>query len=145
MSKLLALIRSDQFIELVKYGIVGVLTTVVNLVVKYLFLLPFGDTDSNFLLTAAIVVGWIASVAFAYVANKIYVCKTRGTSPQETLREAGSFVTARLLSLGIDWVFVLATVNLLGMDKWISMILSNIVVIILNYFASKLWIFKKAK
>ena len=59
------------------------------------------------------------------------------------VREILSFFAARLLSLGFDYAFVNAAVAFWLMDDRIAKLLSNIMVIILNYFASKLIIFKK--
>ena len=50
--------------ELIIYGIVGVLTTVVNWIVSYLF--------NNILQTDVVItnsIAWIAAVTFAYIRN----------------------------------------------------------------------------
>ena len=55
------------------------------------------------------------------------------------------FVTARLLSLGFDAAFVELAVHLAGMNDLLAKLIANVIVIILNYFASKFWIFRKRK
>lgn len=80
---------------------------------------------------------------FAYWANKVFVFKNNDWHGKALAKEILSFVAARLLSLGFDYVFVNAAVVFWLMDDRIAKLLSNIIVIILNYFASKLIIFKK--
>lgn len=136
MEKLKKFILSDGFRELVVYGIVGVLTTVINYVV---YLLTSGPLGIN----PAITLAWLLSVLFAYWANKVFVFKNNAWRGKALVKEILSFFAARLLSLGFDYGFVNAAVAFWLMDDRIAKLLSNIIVIILNYFASKLIIFKK--
>lgn len=136
MEKLKKFILSDGFRELVVYGIVGVLTTIINYVVYLLTSTPLG-------INPAITLAWLLSVLFAYWANKVFVFKNNAWRGKALVREILSFFAARLLSLGFDYGFVNAAVAFWLMDDRIAKLLSNIMVIILNYFASKLIIFKK--
>lgn len=136
MEKLKKFILSDGFRELVVYGIVGVLTTIINYVVYLLTSTPLG-------INPAITLAWLLSVLFAYWANKVFVFKNNAWRGKALVREILSFFAARLLSLGFDYAFVNAAVAFWLMDDRIAKLLSNIMVIILNYFASKLIIFKK--
>lgn len=145
MNKIRELLRSEKFRELFRYGVFGLLTTLVNLAVYWLFMLPFGDNPANPAISAGLVVSWIAAVAFAYVTNKLYVFRSRGLSKRETLREAGAFLLARLFSLGFDVVFVLAMVNWLGLGDKPAKLISNVLVIVVNYALSKLVIFNRSR
>lgn len=136
MEKLKKFILSDGFRELVVYGIVGVLTTIINYVVYLLTSTPLG-------INPAITLAWLLSVLFAYWANKVFVFKNNAWRGKALVKEILSFFAARLLSLGFDYGFVNAAVAFWLMDDRIAKLLSNIIVIILNYFASKLIIFKK--
>lgn len=86
---------------------------------------------------------WVIAVAFGYVANKIFVFKTHCESTAALLREAGSFFTMRLVSLGMETVLMFLLVEMLHLNDLAMKLLVNIVVIILNYVFSKLFIFKK--
>ena len=97
----------------------------------------------TYLFSFATAVAWVASVAFAFWANKVFVFKSPGWNRKVLSRELPGFVSARLLSLVFDWAFVLLTVKLAGMNDLVAKLISNIVVIVLNYFASKFWIFRK--
>ena len=124
--------------ELVSYLFVGVATTLVNYVMYYLATRPMGlDVMPGTWLA------WVVAVAFGYAANKAYVFHTHCASKMELLREAGSFFAMRLLSLGMETVLMFVLVELLHFNDLAMKLLVNIVVIILNYVFSKLFIFKK--
>ena len=85
----------------------------------------------------------MVAVAFGYVANKAFVFHTHCDSVLSLLREAGSFFAMRLVSLGMETVLMYLTVTVLGLNDLVMKLIVNIVVIILNYVFSKLFIFKK--
>ena len=88
-------------------------------------------------------VAWVIAVAFGYVANKLFVFKTHCPDTGALLREAGSFFAMRLVSLGMETVLMFLLVEVLHLNDLAMKLLVNIVVIILNYVFSKLFIFKK--
>ena len=148
--KLKASLRSDRFRELFFYGIVGLITTAVNwgvyTLISRLSASLLGIPVENAILIAfSTVIGWAASVAFAFWANKKYVFRSPGWDMTTLKRELPEFITARLLSLGFDAAFVELAVHLAGMNDLAAKLIANIIVIILNYFASKFWIFRKRK
>ena len=61
------------------------------------------------------------------------------------LKEAGGFVTARVMSgvldVAIMWVFA----DCIGFNDLVIKLLSNVVVVVFNYVASKLVVFGKKK
>lgn len=124
--------------ELVSYLFVGVATTVVNYVVYYIAtrLLSMGVMPGTW-------TAWVVAVAFGYVANKAFVFHTHCDRVLSLLREAGSFFAMRLVSLGMETVLMYLTVTVLGLNDLVMKLIVNIVVIILNYVFSKLFIFKK--
>ena len=148
MNRLKDFLRGERFRELFIYGVVGVLTTAINYGV-YIGLTQVWSAlvgcapDHPALILVANVAAWILSVAFAFWANKKYVFRSPLWTREVLRREVPGFVTARLLSLGFDVVFVEGCVLLLGMNHLIAKLLSNVIVVILNYFASKFWIFRR--
>ena len=148
MQQLRAFLRSERFREIFIYGVVGVLTTAINYVVYFgvsrgaaavLGIAP----DHAAMILAAKIIAWAAAVAFAFWANKVYVFRSADWSKSTLRRELPGFVSARVLSLVFDAAFVEFAVHLLGMNDLIATLISNIIVIVLNYFASKFWIFRK--
>lgn len=148
MKRWIALLRSARFRELFVYGVVGVLTTAINYAAyaggtRGLAALMGIAPDHGVLILAVKIVAWGLSVAFAFWANKKYVFFSRDWSARTLRRELPGFVSARLLSLGFDAAFVELTVHLMGMNDLIATLIANVIVIVLNYFASKFWIFRK--
>lgn len=124
--------------ELVSYLFVGVATTLVNYIVYYLATRVVGLDVMPGTWTA-----WVFAVAFGYAANKAFVFHTHCENMLALLREAGSFFAMRLASLGIETVLMFLLVEMLHLNDLAMKLLVNIVVIILNYVFSKLFIFKK--
>ncbi len=126
--------------EMITYIICGVLTTIVNYVVY--FLMPRFESN-NFDIALANVVAWTVAVIFAYFVNKIFVFDSLSWDKKTVAREFTSFITARLLSLGFDTLFLIVTVGYLKWNEPAMKLLSNVFVLIMNYIASKFLIFKK--
>lgn len=124
--------------ELVTYLFAGVATTVVNYVVYFLVtrMLGMGVMGGTW-------VAWVVAVAFAYWANKVFVFHTHCPSVAALVKEAAGFAGMRLASLGMETVIMYVTVSVLGLNDLVMKLLTNFVVIILNYVFSKLFIFKK--
>lgn len=119
------------------YLFFGGCTTLVNILV-YLIATRMFALDP----LAATVAAWFLSVLFAYVTNKIFVFESREARLPYLLKEAALFFAFRILSgvldTGMMWIFV----TQLGVQDLLIKIVSNIVVVILNYIFSKLWIFR---
>lgn len=124
--------------ETITYIIFGVLTTAVNYVTYYL-LYRFTALDAIIYNTIA----WAVSVIFAFITNKLFVFESKKWAIRTVLREFFPFVGARILSLLLEEAFLVLTVNVLGMHELIAKIIISVVVVIVNYFASKFIIFRK--
>ena len=138
--------------EIINYIIFGVLTTVVNFAVFWLFNRLLGK---NFYLLSN-VIAWIVAVAFAYVTNRIWVFESKVTTVKGILLEVSEFFLARLFSLVVEEAGLLILVNLLKFKvlsfdlfsfnvtgEMLAKVLLAVVVVILNYIFSKFIIFKK--
>lgn len=122
--------------ETISYFIVGVLTTVISIVVftGCYRKLKMSTVVSN-------IISWVLAVAFAYVANKIFVFRSPSWELAVVIKEITGFVSARLLTLGFDIAFIYVTVDKMHWNDILCKISSNVVVMIVNYVASKLFIF----
>lgn len=144
--KLMELIRKVISKEVVSYLFFGVMTTVVNFI-------AFGLCEGKMHYLVANAVAWVAAVVFAFVTNKLFVFDSKSWKPNVLFKEAVSFTGARLLTLGIEEIGMWGLIDLLHLDKAFTLpfisgemvvkIIISIVVVILNYFFSKLIIFKK--
>lgn len=133
--------------ETVSYVVFGVLTTLVNIfsyLPLYKVLLQTGMADPvvNIISNTT---AWVLSVLFAYVTNKLFVFRSKTATAAAAWREFLLFVGARLASYGVDMAGMLLLVNLLHVQNGIAKIVTNVIVMIMNYFFSKLFIFNKEK
>ncbi|NLJ97636.1 MAG: GtrA family protein [Clostridiales bacterium] len=123
--------------ETISYGISGLLTTLVNFI-SYEGLYRF--LDSN--LTANWI-AWLVAVTFAYIVNKWGVFRSRSDSAKAEIGKIGKFYGARLVSLGVEQAGIFIFVERLGYYRWLIKVALSLIVIIINYIFSKLYIFKK--
>lgn len=138
MGKIRALIR--RYHDVLAYLFFGVLTTAVN----YIIYLPC----YNWLgMSAAIsnVIAWVVAVAFAFLTNKPLVFKSHDWSAKVLWPELTKFVGCRLGSGVLETVIIFVTVDTLGWNgNWMKLF-TSILVVILNYFGSKLLVFRRGK
>lgn len=129
-----------KYKETILYLIFGGLTTLVNIATYGIMynMLGIDNVPSN-------VVAWILSVVFAYITNKLFVFESKSFSPKVLLGEMSSFFLCRLATGALDLLIMYYCIDVCGLDKFnlIIKIASNVLVIILNYVASKIFIFKK--
>lgn len=143
-----------KYKEIILYIFFGVLTTIVNFVIYFIMNALLGED----MYLVSNVIAWIGAVAFAYVTNKIWVFESKSRESKTLLREIGEFVSARLLSLGIEEAGLYIFVDLLKFSAYsfsflrltitgdvIAKIIMQIIVVTLNYIFSKFIIFKKVK
>lgn len=128
-----------KYRELILYLIFGVLTTAVNYLAWWA-MEPFFTTS-----TVPVTAAWLISVLFAYFTNRRFVFQSKVTGSRALLKELTSFFAARILSGVLDLCFMWAFADWLRFDSRIVKLISNIFVVIFNYAASKLVIFRKTK
>ena len=138
--------------ETISYLVCGVLTTVLNYAVEvglyyvlvHTSLIPAIDPANDALcVTIANTTAWLVAVIFAFLVNKIFVFQSKEWNGKRFWYEFGTFTAARILSGIFENIFMVVTVSNLHMANWLAKILANVVVVILNYIASKLVIFRK--
>lgn len=123
------------------YLVFGGLTTVISIVTKLLlFVLVPGEPKWES--TAGVVFSWICAVTFAFFTNKKYVFKNETHSPQEFRKVFVSFYGARLATLAMEEAIFLVCCDLIGMNKTIITFLSQVLIFIVNYILSKVFVFK---
>lgn len=129
-----------KYKDILLYGIFGVLTTVVNIATYWVAAHPLGLS-----VMVSTVIAWIAAVLFAYVTNRKWVFHSQAQGTKEIVRELVSFFACRLATGVVDWACMFIFVDLLHFNDVIIKAAANVLVIILNYVASKLVIFKHKK
>ncbi|MBO5909738.1 MAG: GtrA family protein [Clostridia bacterium] len=124
--------------EFLLYAFFGILTTLVNIVSYYLLYNMLFIKN-----VPAVIISWALSVAFAFFTNKLFVFESRSFKLNIVLRESATFFSARLFTGVLDVIIMYIAVDLLLLDSLFWKIVSNVIVVILNYILSKIWIFKK--
>ena len=124
--------------ETILYIIFGVLTTIVNLISYYLF---SNIISINYLISNTI--SWIISVSFAYITNKFYVFNSKDKSKDIIIKEFIKFVNCRLTSGIIEMILLFLLVDIIKVNDFISKLVIGVIVVILNFIFSKLFVFKK--
>lgn len=127
----------NKYREVLLYLVFGGLTTLIN-IISFFILRKF-----NIALYISNTIAWILSVLFAFITNKLFVFESKGKSKKENTKELVSFFGFRILSLVFDMGAMYLLLDVLNIKELIAKIVSNVVVIILNYIFSKLFIFKK--
>ena len=140
--------------EPIAYLIFGILTTLVNIIVYYLF----ADVwNMHYLLSN--IIAWITSVLFAFITNKLFVFDSKSWQGKVVVAEMGSFFFARVATGVLDMVFMWLLIDIMTIDvlfvstglaqtisgEMFAKVFVNVIVVILNYIASKLWIFRGHK
>jgi putative flippase GtrA len=128
----------ERYWDVLSYLFFGGLTTVVN----YIVYLPC----YNWLhLSASVsnVIAWVFAVAFAYLTNKPFVFKSYDWSMKTVVPELTKFVGCRVGSGVLETAILFVTVDLLQLNGNIVKLLVSVLVVILNYFGSKLLVFRR--
>ena len=136
MKKIRALI--EKYYDILAYLFFGVLTTLVNYIV-YLpcyNLLGLSATLSN-------VFAWVVAMAFAYLTNKPFVFRSHDWSAKTVIPELSKFVGSRIASGVLETAIIFVTVDCLLWNGNVMKLVTSVLVVIMNYVASKLLVFRK--
>ena len=127
-----------KYWDVLTYLVFGVLTTVVN----YLVYLPVYNLLG---LSAALsnAIAWVVAVAFAYLTNKPFVFKSHDWSAKTVVPELTKFVSCRVASGAAETLILLITVDILHWNGNIWKLITSVLVVVMNYFASKFLVFRK--
>lgn len=127
----------SKYKDVVFYLFFGVCTTAVNIAAYWLAAHPLhlGTMPST-------IIAWVLAVAFAYITNRKWVFYSSASGTKEILAEMGSFFACRLATGGVDWLCMLVFVDFMGLNDMVIKFAANVIVIVLNYVASKLVIFR---
>lgn len=136
MKKIRSLI--EKYYDILAYLFFGVLTTIVN----YVVYLPCYNLAG---LSAALsnVIAWAAAVAFAYLTNKPFVFRSHDWSAKVVFPELARFVGSRIASGALETGIIFVTVDCLHWNGNVMKLVTSVLVVVLNYVASKLLVFRK--
>jgi putative flippase GtrA len=123
--------------ETIAYIIAGVLTTIVNFA-SYIGLYQIGIPN----LTAN-ALAWVIAVIFAYIVNKFNVFLSRSNSVKDEAVKVSMFFGARIVTLGVEQLGMYIFTERMVFPRLLVKAALAVIVIVLNYIFSKLYIFRK--
>lgn len=128
----------EKYRDILIYLIFGVLTTIVN----YVIYLPVFNICG---LTAAVsnIIAWIGAVIFAFLTNKPFVFHSHDWTAKTVVPELTKFISCRIASGVLETVILLLTVDCLHWNGNVWKLVTQVLVIVMNYVGSKLLVFKK--
>ena len=125
-----------KYKKIIMYLFFGGCTTLVNILSYYIM-----SHVLNCSVMFSTIIAWVIAVFFAYVTNRKWVFDSKVHDKKELLKEITSFFVCRLATGVFDWLCMYILVERLGFNDLVIKIIANIIVIILNYIASKLIVF----
>jgi len=127
-----------KYREILVYLVFGVLSTLVN----YLVYLPCYNL-AHLSASLSNVIAWVFAVAFAYLTNKPFVFESHDWSAKIVVPELVKFVGSRVFSGAVETLIILVFADILGWNGNLVKLVTSVLVVIINYAASKLVVFKK--
>ena len=136
MNKITELVK--KYSELIVYFVFGVLTTLVDFL-SYYALANLLGVEANL----SNVMSQVIAIVFAFITNKSFVFEDKKKKLKDVVLQFAKFFSMRLISLflnsGLFWVMV----GVLHINDFFTKALVSVIVVVLNYIFSKVFIFKK--
>lgn len=139
--------------EMIMYLFFGVLTTAVAVGSFWLFNRLFSaigwegvvalfKDGQDYAYIDSNILSWTCAVFFGFVTNKLYVFNSKSREKATIMKEMAGFFGARLATLLIDTGLMYLLVSVMFTDKMTAKLIVQVVVVVLNYVFSKLFVFK---
>lgn len=138
MEKLIKLTKKFCTKEIIFYALFGVLTTIIN--VGTLFILSnYTPIEKNI----ANIISIIVAVLFAYFSNRKLVFNSKAITFKENFHEFIKFIIGRSFTMLVEACGFYLLFSICHIHELISKFTITIIVVILNFFISKFFAFKK--
>ena len=135
INKAIALFR--RYREIILYVFFGGMTTLVDWAIS--FLLYALEVNVH----AANVLAWCAAVLFAFVTNRAWVFQSKKRGARLVCTELIAFAGGRIATLLLQEAVVFVLYDCIEWNKYAVKVIAAVLVVILNYFISKFWVFRK--
>ncbi|MCR5385573.1 MAG: GtrA family protein [Treponema sp.] len=126
-----------KYKSFIAYAFFGACTTLVNLITYkiFYFVLKTPNIPST-------IIAWLLAVLFAFITNKLWVFNSKSWVASVVFPELTKFFICRIATGILDVLIMWLAVDKMKWNAMLWKLVSNIIVIILNYIASKILIFK---
>ena len=156
----------EKYKPMVLYFLFGIGTTIISLGSYYIFrkLFPneeivplrlawiFNITSKNNIESSTmlpVLLSWILANLFSFFTSRVLVFQSQARKFWRIMLEMAKFFASRIATLIVDMIVMFLLVDLPnihgGLYEFCAKIFSNIIVLILNYILSKLFVFRKKK
>ena len=125
---------SDDLFRFIKFGLIGVLNTLINWI---LFIL-LNSLGVYYIISN--VIAYSISTLNSYLWNSKWVFKYNEDNVKET---SFKFIVLNIIGLTLNTIILYLLVDIVRLNKLIALVITTGIVMILNYFINKLWVFKK--
>ena len=123
---------------MILYLVFGALATAVNIGAYALCYQVIGIPN-----VPSVIIAWVVAVILAFFTNKLWVFESKSFDAKTMRHETLTFFGARAATGLLDTLIMYLAVDVMHWDATLWKLISNVIVIILNYVASKLVIFRK--
>lgn len=122
--------------EMLLYLLFGGLSFIVSIATYYLFseVVCMSELIAN-------VLSWVFAVSFAFVTNYIWVFEKTTTGLKSFLSQVWKFFMGRVFTLVVEEVILVLFVTIMELPNMPVKVVAQIIVIVLNYVISKLFVF----
>ena len=126
------------------YLFFGLLTTAVSFITAGVSksLLESAGMGSGAVGTVSTTISWVCSVTFAFITNRIWVFDSKAKGAKAVFREGVSFYGGRVFTFFVELIMMGVGYSWLGFNYWVVKTAANVVVLILNYVISKIFVFR---
>lgn len=133
----------QKYKKIILYIVFGVITTVINIFLYWLFFKFLKWESFAWGNVAANVIAWVGAVSVAFLTNKNLVFGSDSWHKKVVIREFITFILARIATGVVDLAIMFIFVDCLRFNGVLIKIIANIIVIILNFILSKVVVFKR--
>lgn len=131
MKKYLKYIKNDYFFELTKYGIFGIITSSINLIL-YIILIKL---NINYLV--ATIVSYFIAVLLSYYFNVKYVFNEKFETINYIINSLFKFLSIRMGAIIIELVLMFIIVDILIIDEIMAKFICSFITITGTYFFNR--------
>jgi len=116
---------------------------VAEMMVRHKWLKFMPNLSESLGIFVANILSWVCAVAFAYVTNKLFVFDSKSWKAGVVSKELSAFVGSRVFSLVAETLTIIIIVSVLNGHEILAKVAGQVLVLLLNYILSKIFVFKK--
>lgn len=131
-------IISNRYTEIILYLLFGGMTVLISVI-------SFGFFYNIFNLTELVAnaISWCIAVVFAFITNQKWVFKANTKEMNILKMQIIAFFAGRLFTFALEEVILFIFITQYKWDGIFVKSIAQIMVIMINYVVSKVWVFKK--